>query len=61
MKYSTWFKWINASLVLLIIIAFIGTLPGSVQVVPYWPLLISLSLINLALCIIIGKIIKEDK
>lgn len=60
MKYSKWALWLNLSIISLIIIAFIGDFPGSKENVPYWPIMAALAVINLALCIIIGKLIKED-
>ena len=59
MKYSTWFKWINASLILLIIIAFIGILPGSVEFAPNWPTYAIICLINLIICVLAGLIHKD--
>ena len=59
MKYSTWFKWINASLILLIIIAFIGLLPGSKEFAPNWPVYVIICLANLIICAFIGTILKE--
>ena len=59
MKYSTWFKWINASLILLIIIAFIGLLPGSKEFAPNWPVYVIICLANLIICAFIGTTLKE--
>jgi hypothetical protein len=60
MKYSLWAKWLTLSVISSIIIAFIGLLPGSVEVVPNWPIYASLCLINLLLCVVVGLFLKED-
>ena len=59
MKYSTWAKWFTISVIAVIIIAFIGTLPGSKEFVFNWPVYAIICLANLIICAFIGTILKE--
>ena len=59
MKYSTWAKWLTLSVTAVIIIAFIGMLPGSVEFAPQWPLFMGVSLLNLLVCTIVGLTHKD--
>ena len=59
MKYSFWAKWLTVSVFASIIIAFIGILPGSVELVPNWPIYASICLVNLIICVFAGLIHKD--
>ena len=59
MKYSTWAKWLTLSVTAVIIIAFIGMLNGSVKFAPNWPVYMTLSLLNLFICTVIGLTHKD--
>lgn len=59
MKYSTWAKWLTISILASIIIAFIGLLPGSREVVPNWPIYAIICLVNLGICVFAGLIHKD--
>ena len=59
MKYSIWAKWLFLSVISLIIIAFIGILPGSKEFAPNWPVYVIICLANLIICAFIGTILKE--
>ena len=58
MKYSTWTRWFTISVIAVIIIAFIGTLPGSKEFIPYWPSIMQLALINIIISYIVGILSK---
>ena len=59
MKYSTWAKWLTLSVTAVILIAFIGMLPGSREFAPQWPLFMRPSLLNLLVCTIVGLTHKD--
>ena len=59
MKYSIWAIWFTVSILTLIIIAFIGLLPGSKEFAPNWPVYAIICLANLIICAFIGTTSKE--
>ena len=59
MKYSIWAIWFTVSILVFIIIAFIGLLPGSKEFVFNWPVYAIICLANLIICAFIGTHLKE--